>query len=121
MELNETKKQDLNHIKEHVTHFSIELGTKAVQEQEVTVGGRITHLIPPVSDEHPMYIAMMDDVLGTVHVFAPETLVSAYSEQFQPGNMVFVEGYVNFVTHTEKRKVKKDASVFAFGLKDTTK
>lgn len=111
---------ELNEIKKHVTHFSLELKQKAVQEEEVIIGGKVTNVIPPVSDEYPMYIVMLDDHIGVNHVFVPDEMMTEFFSYFQKDNYVFVEGFVNFITRQEKKETKKDVSVFAFAVKDIT-
>lgn len=108
---------ELSEIRKHVTHYSLELKLKAVQEEEVVVGGRVTTIVPPVDDEYPMHIVMLDDLVGITHVLVPDNLMDEYKDSFSYGNYVFVEGFVNFVSHQQKKEMKKDVSVFAFGVK----
>jgi DNA polymerase III alpha subunit len=111
---------EISEIKKHVTHFSLELKHNAAQEEEVVVGGRVTSVIPPVNEEYPMYIVMLDDTIGVTHVFVPDSMMTEFHSHFQKDNYVFVEGFVNFITRQGKKEVMKDVSVFAFALKDIT-
>jgi hypothetical protein len=112
---------NISDIQQHVTYFSEELRHKAKHEEEVVVGGKITSIIPPVNDEYPMYIVMADDLIGTVHIMVPDTMMDAHLDNFQIGNFIFVEGFVNIITRTDKKETKKDISIFAFSMKDITK
>ena len=104
-------------IKQHVTHFSEELRHKARHEENVVIGGAIQNIVPPIDEAFPMYIVTLDDLVGISYVVVPSTMIDAYMEDFQIGNFIFIEGFVNIVT----RPNKKDISVFAYSMKDITK
>jgi hypothetical protein len=106
-------------IAKHVTHFSEQLKF-ASQEEEVVVGGKLTNMISPVDDHYPMYVAVLDDAIGTLHVYVSDTMISAYPEQFEVGNYIFLEGFVNIMSHRVKDKTEKEVSVFAYAMKDIT-
>lgn len=104
-------------IKKHITHFSEELKYHAVHEENVTVGGKIIGYVPPVSEDHPMYIFLLDDHVGTVYVHVPEQMVLECSE-ISEGNYVFFEGFTNVISRYIEGELKKEVSVFAYNLKD---
>lgn len=104
-------------IRTHVTYFSEELKLKAVQEEDVVVGGVIQTIVPPVNSEYPMYILALDDKVGISYVAVPENMMTHYGEELQAGNLVFLEGFVNVVKHNDQ----KDVTIFAYSMKDITK
>ena len=117
--MNEAKiKQKVTEIKQHVTHFSEQLRREAIHEQDVVVGGKITSIIPPLDDTFPMYIVILDDLVGQLHVFIPDEMMQVYMDQFQIGNHVFVEGFVNVITRRINKELKRDISIFAYGMKE---
>lgn len=113
----------INDIKNHVTHFSLELKSKAVQEQEVIVGGKITSIVPPIDESYPFYIVMIDDVIGISYVHVPPDLMDESLDEFKIGNFVFVEGYVTLISRVDKKtqEIVKDASVVVYGMKHVSK
>lgn len=108
-------------IQKHVTYFSEQLRFQAKHEEEIVVGGTITSIVPPIDEAYPMYILILDDLIGTTHVFAPNTLMDAYPNELKIGNVVFLEGFVNVVSRQINKEKKKDISIFAYGMKDITK
>jgi hypothetical protein len=111
---------NITDIRQHVTHFSEELRHKAKHEEEVVVGGEITNIIPPVSEDFPLYTVMVDDKVGTVHIMVSDTMISAYSDKFQTGSYIFLEGFANVISHIEYRQQRKDVIIFAYNVKDIT-
>jgi DNA polymerase III alpha subunit len=102
-------------IQKHITYFSEELRQKCKHEEEVTVGGIIQSIVPPINDEtDSMYIVVVDDLVGALHVMVPVTMMEHYKGKFQIGEFIVVNGFVNVVS----RSHKKDISVFAYDLKD---
>lgn len=108
-------------LKSHVTYFSEELQHKAKHEEDLVVGGKITSILSPVSEEYPMYVLTLDDLVGTSHVMVPDAMYDAYLEEFKIGNTVFMEGFANVITRTVKKEIKKDVTIFAYSMKDITK
>lgn len=108
-------------IQKHITHFSEQLSQGVIHEQDVSVGGKVTAIVPPFDESYPMYILFLDDKVGTTHVFVPETMIDSFPEQIQIGNYVFVEGFANVVTRKDGKKIEKEVSVFAYAMKDITK
>lgn len=104
----------------HVTHFSEELKHKAFQEDEVTVGGKIVSIIPPVNEEFPMYALTLDDHVGLTHALVPDTMMKHYSKELVVGEFVILEGFVNFITRRNKEEIIRDATVFVYSMKDIT-
>jgi|GEM_PF-3645094 len=113
--------QKLSKFKKHVTHFSEQLKYQVVQEQEVIVGGTILNIVPPVDEEFPMYIVILDDLVGQTHVFVTEEIMNTFMDQFQIGQDVFIEGFVNIISRRIQGKEKRDVSVFAYDVKDFRK
>lgn len=111
---------DINNIKQHVTHFSLELPEKTVQEQEVVVGGQITAIIPPVDAERPFFIVLLDDKVGALHVYVSETMMVHFAERITVGQYAFFEGAVSILRHLKFNKVETEAVVYAYGMKDIT-
>lgn len=113
---------ELTDIKQHVTHFSEQLRLETKHREEVTVGGKILSIIPPITDDlHSMYVLVLDDKVGTHSVYISETLYQAFPEQFKKDNHVFLEGFVNVVNRHIKSAHKKEVSVFAYAMKDITR
>lgn len=108
-------------LKEHVTYFSEEFQYKAKHEEDVVVGGRILDIISPVDKDYPMFICLLDDKVGTSHVFVPENMMAAHKEELQIGQDVLLEGFVSIITREVKKEILKDISIFAYGMKDITK
>lgn len=121
MNLTDEQKQELYLLQMNVTHFSEQLRTETKHEQEVVIGGRITNIVLPLDEQYPMYIVMLDDLIGTTHVYVPNTMMEAYLDHFQIGKTVFVEGFVNVMTRHIKKEKKKDVTIFAYSMKDITK
>jgi hypothetical protein len=118
--MNDTIKQKIAEMKQHVTYFSEQLKREAVHEQDVVVGGKITSIVPltDFDERYPMYIVILDDLVGQVHVFVPDEMMQVYADEFQIGNYVFVEGFVNVITRRIHKELKRDISIFAYNLKE---
>lgn len=108
----------LNEIRRNVTHLSEELQHRAVQEEEVVVGGLIVDVVPPINDDFPMYIFTVDDTIGTIHVHVPKIMYHAYESSLSKGKYAFFEGFVNIVTSQSRKEVKKNISIYSYALKD---
>ncbi len=111
---------ELHDIQKHITHFSEEIRLKAIHGEEVVVGGKIESIVPPLSDEHPMYVVILDDQVGTSHVFIPSEMYDAFSSRFQVGQYVFIEGFVKVMSRSIRKETTKDVSIYGYGLKDIT-
>lgn len=111
---------NITDIQKHVTYFSEQLRS-AEHTEEVVIGGKINDILPPVNEEYPMYVVILDDFIGSSHVYVPDTMFQAFSDDFQVGNMVFLEGFVNVVSSYVSGKIVKETSVIAYGMKDITK
>lgn len=112
---------EISDIKPHVTHFSEQLRFEGQHEQEVVVGGKILSVVQPVTQEHhDMYAVLIDDCLGTFIAYVTETLYQTFMNQFQVGNLIFLEGYLNVITRSIRKDIKREVSVLAYGVKDIT-
>jgi hypothetical protein len=103
-------------IKKHVTHFSLEL-PQANQEEDVVVGGELKAIIPPADEQNPMFILILDDHLGPIHVFVSDRMFTAHSNHLRIGSDVFIEGYVNFVSRKHGKQPDKEVFVYGYGIK----
>lgn len=109
---------EISEIKKHVTHFSLELASKAKFAEQVVTGGRIISIIPPVDEQHRMSILLLDDQVGTSHVFVSDRLMQHHSDAIQVGKYVFFEGVVSLIYRSEGKATKTEAAVYAYGLKE---
>lgn len=107
---------NVSELRKYVTHFSEELKFKTGHRDEVLVGGQIKNIVPPILEEFPMYLIIVDDMVGTLHIYASEKLYKAYSEHLQIGKHVFVKGFVNVVSHYKYDHLEKDYTVIAYDL-----
>lgn len=111
---------NITQLKQHVTHFSASLRLDCSHGQEVVVGGRVTHILPPLSESYPKVMVQIEDYLGQLCIFVPEALLDSQEKAVHVGDFFIFEGYVNVIHRIIQNEPIKDITIFAFDMKDIT-
>lgn len=107
---------NVTELKKYVTHFSEQLKLEAKYKEDVIVGGKITSITPPMTEEYPLHSMIVDDHVGLLHIYIPPDMFTAYHDSFVQGEYVFVKGIVNVISRQVKGDIQRDYSVIAYDI-----